>query len=169
MAVNELNIKNSLKNLISKNNTNTSSYDLSDNLKQRVQFIYGSSANRVPTKNIDYPVVFVELGSLFDNHTELGNTARRDVELGFKITSVTDYGLATEDFEDTDNEMIQLTYNLHNLLRNYVKISNTCDSCLMTGTDILPIKHRIRRGIPYFHSSRQIWTAMVTLIWSQVF
>ena len=70
-----------------------------------------------------------------DNHTELGNTARRDVELGFKITSVTDYGLVTEDFEDTDDEMIQLTYNLHNLLRNSVKISNTCDSCLVTGTE----------------------------------
>ena len=135
MAVNELSIKNSLINLISKNNTNTSSYDLSGSLQERVRFIHGSSADRVPALIIDYPIVFVELNSLVDSHTELGLSSRRDVEAGFQITAITNYGIATEDYEDTDNEMIQLTYNLHYLLRNNIKISSTVDSCLITGTD----------------------------------
>ena len=137
MAVDVLSTKNSLKNLIVKNNTNTSDYDLSESLQEQVKFISGSSADRVPTLSINYPAVFVELDSVTDEHNELGNTSRRDVEMGFRITSITDYGIALENYEDTDNEMIQLTYNLHNLLRNSVKVSNTVDSCLITGTEYI--------------------------------
>jgi hypothetical protein len=133
--VHELDIKNSLQNLITKNNTITSSWNLSSSLSSQIVTISGGNSNRVPVLNIDYPAVFIELDGINDNHVEMGKTSRRDVEMSFKITCVTDYGIAREDYEDTDNEMIQLTYNLHNLLRNNVKISNTCDSCLITGTD----------------------------------
>ena len=134
--VNELDIKNSLQNLIVKNNTNTSDYDLSSSITSKVVTISGASATRIPILNINYPAVFVELDSLTDEHTELGNTSRRNVELGFRITCATqEEALAIDNAQNIDNDMIQLTYNLHNLLRNNVKVSNTVDSCLVTGTE----------------------------------
>jgi hypothetical protein len=136
--VNELDIKNSLQNLIVKNNTNTSSYYLSSSITSKVVTISGASAERVPVLNINYPAIFIELDSLTDNHVEMGMSSRRDVELGFKITCVNhEETIAINNAEDVDNDMIQLTYNLHNLLRNSIKVSNTVDSCLVTGTEYI--------------------------------
>jgi hypothetical protein len=137
MSVNILSIKDSLQNLIDKNNTTTSSYDISTSLKGRVQVISGGSASRVPVLNINYPAIFVELQGVNDAHMELGMTARRDTEAQFRIVAVTDYGVATEKYEETDNEMIQLTQNLTKLFRNYVTLSNTVDSCLINGIDFI--------------------------------
>jgi hypothetical protein len=138
MAVNILSIKNSLKNLIDKNNTNTSSYNVSASMTSKVAYITGGNSKRQPVLNINYPAIFVELASTVDDHITMGMTARRETEAEFNIVAVTDYGQGTgEDGEEIDNEMIQLTQNIHNLLRNYITLSNTVDSCLITGTNYI--------------------------------
>ena len=136
MSINELDIKNSLQNLIVKNNTNTSDYDLSSSITSKVVTVSGANADKVATINIDYPAVFVKLNNHSDNHNELGNTARRDVDLEFRISCIMqEEAVAIDNAENIDNENIQLTHNLQELLRNNVKISNTVDWCTITGTD----------------------------------
>ena len=138
MTVDALSIKNSLQNLISKNNTVTSSYDVSNSLNNRVQLVCGGTSARVPELNIMYPVIFVELENIVDEHIELGKTSRRNVELIFGITGIIEYGIGIQDDgESTDNECVQLSQNVVELLRNYVTISTTVDSCLVTGTEFI--------------------------------
>lgn len=138
MSINVLNIKNSLQNLITKNNTNTSDYDVSADLDGRVKFISGGTAVRVPVLNISYPAVFVALRNVEDKHVELGMSARRDTELMFQITGIIDFGIATDiTGEKSDNEIIQLSQNLENLFRNKITLSATVDSCLVTETDYI--------------------------------
>lgn len=138
MTVDALSIKNSLQNLIEKNNTNTSSYDLSYGLDNRVQMICGGSSGRVPTLNIEYPAVFIELAGVSDSHVELGMSSRRDVDLDFNIIAITDYGMAVDTKgESTDNEVIQLAQNIEELLRNNIRLSSTVDSCLINSTDFV--------------------------------
>lgn len=136
MAVDVLDIKNSLKNLLTENNTNTSDYDVSESLQRRVKKISSASSKQTPVLKIDYPVIFVELKRTSDAHTELGNTARRDTTIEIDLVPVIDYGMGTtEGNENSNDECIQLTQNIMYLLRNNITLSNTVDHCLIDSVE----------------------------------
>lgn len=136
MAVDVLSIKNSLKNLLEKNNTNTSNYDISTDLVSRVKKISSANSKKLPVLKLDYPVVFVELKNNKDSHIEMGNTARRDTEISIDIVPVIDYGMGTtEAQENSDDECFQLSQNIQYLLRNYITLSSTVDSCIIDNVD----------------------------------
>ena len=133
MAVNAGTIKAAVKNLITKNNTVTSSYYVSDGLEQTVQFISGASSVKKPVMTFEYPAVFVELKSSLDDWTSLGNTARRNTDINIDVVCVVDWGITQENArEESDDELILLTENIKDLFRNHITISSTADSCLVT-------------------------------------
>jgi hypothetical protein len=129
MAVNVLDIKDSLLNLLNKNNTVTSSYDISAGIYSRIQQITGANSEKQPVLNINYPAVFVEVKKDRDKIVQLGMTARRNVEIDIDIVPVIDYGIAIENArEESDNELVRLSDNIKNLIRNYITLSTTVDS-----------------------------------------
>jgi len=131
-----LDIKNSVKNLINKNNTNTSSYDISDGLEERVKFITSANSAKQPVLNIDYPAIFVELKNYSGEHVELGMSARRNIEAQIDIVPVVHYGMGLEDAsEESDDECALLVENIKELFNNNIKVSSTVDRCLVSGIE----------------------------------
>ena len=132
MAVSVLTIKNQLKTIIENANTVTSSYNISDGLKKKVQLISGANSQRKPTSNLDYPAIFVEVQSESDELYLMGKTSNRNVTINVDVVTVIQY---MPDIETVDDETIRLVDNLQDLLRNNIKLSNTVDECIITGTD----------------------------------
>jgi hypothetical protein len=129
MAVNTLTIKDSVLNLLDKNNTATSAYDISSGIYQRIQMITGANSEKQPVLNIQYPAVFVEVKKDRDKIVQLGATARRSVEIDVDIVPIIDYGITLENArEESDNELVRLTDNIKNLIRNFITLSTTVDS-----------------------------------------
>jgi len=134
--MNLVSILGSVENLIIKNNTITSDYDISEELQKRVKKVHKGVAGMHETfpilKSLQ-PVVFVEIESTSDNISQLGNSAKRNVELNFNIVSVVNYGLSVasegESREKLSLESIRLSQNIETLLRNHITISNTVDWC----------------------------------------
>ena len=139
MSVNILTIKDALVNLIHKNNTTTSSLDVSAGLVTRVYDIIGANSEKMPIMNILYPVVFVEVKREAEEFAQLGNSARRNVEIGIDVVPVIEYGLGITTAEinpkeENDDEIIKLTQNIQELIRNKITLSNTVDSVRISET-----------------------------------
>jgi len=129
MALSAINILNSVKNLLDKNNTTTSDYDISANLERRVVKIYRGVSNLYEHKTIPknyYPCVFVELDSIREENAQLGNSAKRDVSGTINIIAVTMLEKPAG-AESADTEIIRLSENIQKLLRNKITLSNTVD------------------------------------------
>jgi hypothetical protein len=86
-----------------------------------------------------YPVVFVELNNTSNVLERLGNSNKRDVELGFDIVTVTNYGAGSNvegyAVENAYMENIVLTQNIETLLRNYLTLSGTVSWVETFGTE----------------------------------
>lgn len=136
MAVNVLTIKTAIIDLLKDNNTVTSSYYISDGLQKKVVKITGSTAEKQPVLNLNYPVVFVELKTEADEPYLLGNSANRDVEIQMDVVPVVDYGISLNNArEESDDELIRLTQNIQELFRNNISIDNAVDTCIIANTD----------------------------------
>jgi len=132
-----------IESLIEKNNTTTSSYDISSGLNERVVgFLKGTdglSGRASIPKNL-YPYVFTELVSKEEDFAQVGNSSNRDTVTQFRVIPVTDYGLgstvgASEGLEVADLELIKLAQNIENLLRAKISLSSTVDHILISNTE----------------------------------
>lgn len=127
--------KDSVLNLIEKNNTTTSSYDISSGLSTRVQRITGSNSKKQPVYSFQYPCVFVEVKNDTESILTLGNLARRGIEVNMDVVAVIDYGIGLDEArEESDDEMLLLCDNLKNLFRNFITLSGTVDSLECPGS-----------------------------------
>lgn len=129
MSLSIINILTAVKNLLDKNNTTTSQYDISANLERRVVETYKGVSGLYEHKTIPknyYPCIFVELDSASEDIAELGNSARRDIKGTINIIAIT----MLEKFagaETADIEIIKLSENIQKLLRNKITLSGTVD------------------------------------------
>ncbi len=138
-------LMNSTKNLLDKNNTNTSSYHISSSITTQVnQIIMGvdGSADNIPIPNNLYPAIIIELRNKKEEFAELGRTSRRNAILQVDIISIINFGIGEINLggsgagrQKSDMECIQLTQNIENLLRNYITLSSTVDSTLINNVD----------------------------------
>jgi hypothetical protein len=128
-----LDLADSIKNLIDKNNVATSDYYVSLDMNTAVQkTVVGFHVNK-PLPNILYPCVWVEPVGTVEKFGELGNTGKRNIEIDFNIVSVTNYGFGLDDGrEESGRESIVLTDNLKYLFRNYPRLS--CTSYVLKST-----------------------------------
>lgn len=133
----------SLKALFAVNNTTTATYDLSENLTgKRVQTIISGVAGshaEVPIPLVGYPAVIVEAATSAQEHTELGNNARRDIDIVWDVYAITHYGAGSGDEragrQAADSEVLELTANMERLIRNNIRLSNTVDWCIVETVD----------------------------------
>ena len=132
----------SLTNLLEKNNTHTSSYDISDGLVERVQrIVYGKDGihEALPMAEVYQPIIFVELGNKIETFSQIGNSVSRYIDINYNIVVYTNYGMSSDYYGDSsvnsDKENLTLTQNIENLLRHHVSLSNTVDQSLIEGTD----------------------------------
>ena len=127
--MNLTNFIGSIENLLNKNNTTTSSDDISSGLVTRVQtFKHGLAgmSDQWPVAKFLYPIIFVELNTKTEEMVTLGNTARRNQTVSVDIVSVLEYGAGSLDaIEDSDNEILTLTQNIENMIRQYPRLSQT--------------------------------------------
>jgi hypothetical protein len=122
-----------IESLLNKNNTISSSYDISDSLNKRVQRFYkGTSGMHTSLPVIDelYPCVFVEMDSKEEDWSQIGNSARRNMEIRFNIIPVVNYGMGATTDETAGRELsniecIQVTQNIEYLLREKITLSQT--------------------------------------------
>ena len=137
MAFDIVTFSASLKNLVHKNNTTTSSYNVSSSLKQQVKWVKVGYHKDKPMTVVDYPCVWVEPRRKNDAFIEIGSTARRTMNLTFDIVAITQEGMGlTNGREVADNEMLQLSTNIETLLRNYPKLSVTSQVMQSTISDV---------------------------------
>ena len=126
MALNLVALRNSLQNLLDKNNTTTSSYDISSGLNVRVQQIIRGDPEQKPIPNNMYPTVFVKLNGLAQEIGVIGNNAKREHEIVFSIIPITNYG-ASIGLDTAEDEIIRLSQNIETLIRNKITLSSTVD------------------------------------------
>ena len=126
MAFDILTFTDSLANLIDKNNTTTSSYNVSLSLTSKVVRVRTGYHRDKPIPNTDYPCIWVEPKRSSNEFNTTGRTALRDITLDYEIIAITNYGMGLEDGrERADREMLKLSSNLEILLRNYPRLSTT--------------------------------------------
>lgn len=136
MALNLVSLLDSFENLLDKNNTTTSDYDISNNLNIRVQKFYSGIDglhDKSPIPINLYPVVFIELINKTEEISQLGHsTANRNMEINFNIIPVIYYGAGSEiEFVEgrikANKEVLYLSQNIESLIRNNITLSNTVD------------------------------------------
>lgn len=136
MALDLVSLVDSLENLLNKNNTITSDYDISENLNTRVQKFYSGTDglhDKSPVPINLYPVVFIELVNKVEEISQLGNSsAKRNMEINFNIVPVIYYGAGSEmEFVEgrikANQEVLYLSQNIESLIRNNITLSNTVD------------------------------------------
>lgn len=126
MAYSTLTLADSIRNLFNKNNTTTSSYNISNGMSTTVQNIFTAFHKSKPLADYQYPAIFVEPSGKSENHDTIGNTGKRNMEISFDIVSIVQYGLGQENGgELSDRQLILLTDNLEYLLRNHTRLSST--------------------------------------------
>lgn len=136
MSVDINTIRTTLGNLISKNNTTTSSYNISSGLTKGVQRII-TGYSKIPIPNIVYPVIFVELKSDTAGFDLIGSAANRKNVVTFDIISIVENGFGQTGGRDvSDVQMLKLTDNIKTLLDVYPKLSSTSiNYAVRTGTE----------------------------------
>ena len=126
MAYSTLTLADSILNLINKNDTDTSSYDVSASLNQRVQYGVVGYHIKKPLRVDQYPAIFVEPGNRVEEFETASGSGSRTMNVPFSIVAITQYGAGQEDGRNlADREMIQLSDNLSYLFRTYPRLSNT--------------------------------------------
>lgn len=138
MAFNIVTFSNSLKNLFDKNNTTTSSHDVSGSLKTRVQSVRVGYHRDKPIPNVNYPCIWVEPKSTNNEFGISGNNSKREITLNYDIVGVVQIGIGYDNGREiSDSEMLQLQTNIEKLIRNYPKLSITSQvmEAQITGTD----------------------------------
>jgi hypothetical protein len=124
MAIDSVGLRTSIINLLSKNNTTTSNYDLSSGLNQRVKTIKKGHADRTAIPNHLYPAILVSLATKGEELNTLGQGAIRDHTYSVMIEPITQYNTAMSQGAAED-ENIQLADNIGLLIRNKITLSNT--------------------------------------------
>ena len=126
MAFSIVTFSDSLKNLFDKNNTTTSSYDVSGSLKTRVAKVTVGYHKDKPIPNTNYPCIWVEPRRSENEFAVTGRNALRDITIDYDIVAITNVGLGYESGREVaDREMLQLSTNIETLLRNYPQLSVT--------------------------------------------
>lgn len=132
MAFNIVGILSTTANLLEKNNSTASTYDISSGLNTRVKTfkrgVEGMHEKYAVAKTM-YPAIFVELSRKREQFDTLGRVSNRTIDISVDIVCVTDYG-AGIGREVSDTEIITLSQNVEELIRNFPKLSST--SVLMT-------------------------------------
>lgn len=134
-------ILTSVENFLLKNNTTTSSYDISSGLNTRVIGFYKGVegiSEKIPVPINLYPAIFVELNSDNEEIRLMSQRAsgQRDIEIDFAIVSVVNYGIGQNDaVETSDLEVITLTQNIKNLIRSDITLSSTVQMIEAPATD----------------------------------
>ncbi|MHA1866629.1 MAG: hypothetical protein ACTSXD_01025 [Candidatus Heimdallarchaeaceae archaeon] len=124
-------LSDSIVNLLDKNNTTTSSYDISDGLAIRVKQIKKGYSKATPIPIQLYPTVFVELQTKKEEFSQLGKSSRRKVNIVYDIVPVVYY----KGREESDEQLLLLVQNIENLLRNKIDLSATVDFSVIEATD----------------------------------
>lgn len=140
MALNVSSVLTSIENLLVKNNTTSSSDDISSGLTKRVQVfrkgVRGISEKTPLAKNVQYPAIFTELSSKEEELRSIGNNSKRDISVEFLIVPVVDYsGTPGSGIYDSDNEVMILTQNIEGLLRGNITLSSTVSWSEVVSTD----------------------------------
>ena len=126
MAYSTLTLADSILNLITKNDTDTSTYDVSKSLNQRVNYTAVGFHAKKPLRIDQYPAIFIEPGNRIEEFETASGSGNRNMTVPFNIVSITQYGAGQEDGRNlADREMIQLSDNLSYLFRAYPRLSNT--------------------------------------------
>lgn len=123
----------SVVNLLSKNNTTTSAYDISSGLTTRVKLVRRGKYDITPIPNTQYPCIFVRVRSKdTDVFEHLGNcNHKRDQYANVEITPIVQMGSNVY----SEVEMYKLTSNIEALIRAKVSLSSTVNDALITGVD----------------------------------
>jgi hypothetical protein len=125
MALNIISFKNSLQNLLHKNNTTTSAYDISASMAVRIKTIE-AQYSKVPIINILYPAVFVEINRQTELFETVGVGARRRVEISADLVAIANYGMGIPDGrQKAEEQMFYMAQNIQALIRAYPKLSQT--------------------------------------------
>lgn len=139
-AINTFTLRETIRNLIDKNNTNTSSFDIGGDIYKQPQNIKAAYHDNKTTKNIDYPFIWVELRNKVDELVLMGtaNKSKRNSTVDFDITCIVQTGVGQTGGKDiSDDNMIKLANNVENLLRNFPQLSATSlvTQSVITGTE----------------------------------
>lgn len=128
-------IRASVTNFISKNNTTTSSYNVSSGLSKKLTGVI-AGYHKSPRQNINLPYIWVELKRDREAFDSVGQRARRKVVIEFDIIGEVNTGLGQYSGRGaSDTEMIKLAQNVKNLLRSNPTLSSTAYNCLVTDTE----------------------------------
>jgi len=134
----------STSNMIAKHKDTGSTYFTGSGLIKKVQVHFNGLSGLhegIPVPLENYPAIFTELVDSDDAFIRLGSSARRDAEITFNIIAVTNYQGPGEGEnvgrQKADAEVITLTQNINNLLRNNIRLSQTSvvSHSLVTGVD----------------------------------
>ena len=123
----------SVVNLLDKNNTTTSSADISGGLVNRVKVVRRGKYSIAPIPNTQYPCVFVRVRSKdSDTFEHLGNcNHKRDQYANVEIVPIVQLGTNL----NSEAEMYKLTSNIEALIRAHISLSSTVNDCLIVGVD----------------------------------
>jgi hypothetical protein len=133
MALNLINFLTSFENLLIKNNTTTSSYDISANLNERIRSFHKGAngfSESLAIANTRYPAVCVELARKEEDFSIMGNTGKRDLIIEVDVVPIIYYGFGSQTDDTTGRERanlecIQVSDDIEYLLRNKVHLSQT--------------------------------------------
>jgi hypothetical protein len=147
VAFNASSFIGSVENLVSKNNTTTSSYDISSGLVSRVVTFHKGTKDmyaRIPIPKTLYPAVIVEMNGKEEEFSMLGNN-KRQINVNFSVVSIIDYGAgttteATNARETSNLEAVKLSQNIEALIRAYPRLSQTS---LVMKTDIVSTEYSV--------------------------
>ena len=142
MSISNNDILTKLHDILSANNSVGGDYDISKNLNGRVKAIYKGVEGmheEFPIMKTLLPCVFLEVANKQEVFGQLGNSAKRNMELSYTIVPYTSHGIGTgaegEARENASKEIIQLTDNIERLMRQNVNLSGTVQRCHVTSTD----------------------------------
>ena len=137
--MNLVSLLTSIENLVQKNNTTTSSHDISSSLNTRVKVFYKGVtgfADTIPIPINLYPAVCVEINNKTEEMISIGRPGVRDLDITFSIVQIVHYGAGITDGRETsDLELIRLTQNIENMLRANISASGTVESLEIQATE----------------------------------
>jgi hypothetical protein len=128
-------ILDSIANLISKNNTTTSSYNISLSMTSKVLTIKSSSIKN-PIPNVILPAIIIDIENNKSEFQSLGSGAIKKHIFNVSIYGIVDYGMGQPQGRDlSDAEMMILAGNVEKLFNYYIGISGTVDYSNITNVD----------------------------------
>jgi len=118
MSVNLLTWRDSVINLLDKNNTTTSSYDISSGLVARVKSVKGGQPD-YGISTTQLPKIWVRIGEYAEERNSLGDSSHRESSVAFDLYPMTQAGAGHDSGGrlKAEDEMIKLTQNILDLIR----------------------------------------------------